>query len=68
MTKGPHKAYTLKRANELFTGKWHCTSRFQVQIKTGVYISVVRLRHGIGPVKHFTTDEITRLFDPVEAS
>lgn len=65
--KGP-KAYLLKKPDDLFPGTWHVTARFQVQIKTGVYISVVRLRHGVGPVKHFTTDEVERLFKPLEAS
>ena len=66
--KGPHKRYVLREPHSLYPNVWHVTARFQVQIKTRVYIQVVRLRHGIGPVRHFTIDELDRVFKPEASS
>lgn len=66
MASEPYEMVRLRPGadiHENMRGRWKVTARYRVDTGKGDPLHCVRVRHGVGPVYHFTAERFAELFE-----
>ncbi len=59
----PIQLYRMREPHPVLRDKWKVTARFDIETIGGDKVRCVRMRHGLGPVRHYTEAALELMFE-----